>query len=256
MTSQPHCSSALCIVVALMAASGWAATENMTDTNVYSTNGTIREGDYCNVTSRDFVNPNFLSEYTVAGDGCTLEDDTKSSCFCAPVLNNDEALSDWKWQCGGTVNFGPVPGKTCPTRVPVPSLLGLGNESESGVVESMLGAGAVCNSTIHPTGYAGDEVCAYSECESGGDRAAVCACVNTENLGVKGGGEEWFCLHSQCECTLAVAGTEEGDAGKDDKAARGGSSPTGSGGATAGGSVFGVAMAVLATAGTAVLCVL
>jgi hypothetical protein len=156
------------------------------------------EGDYCNVTSRDFLNANFSSVHTVAGEGCTVGGNSNlSSCYCAPVLNNNESLSDWTWQCGDKVSFGPTNGKTCPAEVPVLSPFNNNNT----VAESALGVGASCNLTVHPSGRYGDEVCGYSTCEDGGDYSAVCACVDLERVrGIEGAGQQWFCLHSKCGC--------------------------------------------------------
>jgi hypothetical protein len=173
------------------------------------------EGDYCNVTSRDFLNANFSSVHTVAGDGCTVvgggvdgSNNTLSSCYCAPVLNNNESLSDWTWQCGDKVSFGPTNGKTCPAKVPV--LPPFDNNINNTVAESALGVGAYCNLTVHPSGRYGDEVCGYSTCEDGGDYSAVCACVDLERVrGIEGAGQQWFCLHSKCGCGEEVEPDQE-----------------------------------------------
>ena len=42
-------------------------------------------------------------------------------------------------------------------------------------------------------------MCPYSECDEGGDTSAVCACIDLAKYGL-GEGEEWFCLHSTCDC--------------------------------------------------------
>lgn len=155
----------------------------------------FEEGDACGVTSRDFLNYDFASNYTVAGEGCTLGNET--GCYCAPDFSDNAALSDWKWQCNDTVKFGPVEGKVCPATVPVPKKNGI---SDSSFEESMLGVPVYCNTTIHPTGRGGDEVCDYSECETGGSFSAICACVDLDDRGI-GGGVQWFCMHSKCSCT-------------------------------------------------------
>lgn len=94
---------------------------------VAAANGAFKEGDECGVTAADFVNVDFSADYLVAGEeGCTI--DGKTQCYCAPNLTDGESQGTFQWQCGGTVNFGPVEGKECPATVPVPKnsdILGL-----------------------------------------------------------------------------------------------------------------------------------
>jgi hypothetical protein len=147
----------------------------------------------------NFLEDDFLGSYTVAGAGCTLSDGAEQ-CFCAPDLQDDESLSEWKWQCGEDVQFGPKNDKVCPESVPVPKKYGVDSIL---FTEEMLGVPVACDPDIHPTGYPGDEVCAYSECESGGEYSAVCACVDLAQRGVENGGTQWFCLHATCQCEAA-----------------------------------------------------
>lgn len=168
--------------VALLAASSVAA---------------FQDGDPCGVTSQDFMEAEYLGDYRVAGAGCSLSDGGEE-CFCAPDLADAENLSEWKWQCGETVQFGPKNDKVCPESVPVPKKYGVDSVSFS---EAMLGVPVACDPALHPTGHPGDEVCGYSECEqAGGEYSAVCACVDLEARGVEGGGQQWFCLHATCQC--------------------------------------------------------
>jgi hypothetical protein len=70
--------------------------------------------------------------------------------------------------------------------------------------EELEGVPVPCNTTIHPTGYPGDEVCGYSECESGGSYTAVCGCVDsgTRTDPTESSGMQWICIHSTCGCSL------------------------------------------------------
>ena len=133
----------------------------------WATNAAFQEGDSCGVQSADFVLPEFLGDYAVAGQGCTLEGDGADGCFCAPDLNDNERLSEWKWQCNTDSQlFGPKNGKVCPDRVPVPKQYGVDSEEFSIALQQV---GVPCDPAEHPTGHLGDEVCGYSECEDGGE---------------------------------------------------------------------------------------
>ena len=172
----------------------------------------FQNGDTCGVTSSKFLTYDYRSDYMVAGEaGCTLGDDT--GCFCAPNLADGESLSEWQWQCNGTVNFGPATSKTCPDLVPVPKGLGLLESVRDRNRERSLQADKIpigtesqqekmsvsCDTAIHPTGRPGDEVCAYSDCDEGGDHSAICACVDLGKYGI-GVGMEWVCMHATCSC--------------------------------------------------------
>ncbi|KAG7353581.1 hypothetical protein IV203_002936 [Nitzschia inconspicua] len=159
----------------------------------------FRNGDTCGVSSQDFLNYNFQSDFLVAGEeGCTLGDDTH--CYCAPDLSDGESLGEWKWQCNNSVQFGPSrPEKICPESVPVTKGMG-----DLDVVFNRRGLQfqpeqVSCDTSIHPTGRPGDEVCAYSSCDEGGDHSAICACVDLEQYG-HGEGMEWVCMHATCSC--------------------------------------------------------
>ena len=164
------------------------------------------EGDQCGVNMGNFLEDEFLGSYAVAGPGCTLSDGAEP-CFCAPDLQDTESLSEWKWQCGDDVQFGPKNDKVCPASVPIPKKYGVDSIL---FTEALLGVPVVCDPDIHPTGYPGDEVCAYSECESGGEYSALCACVDLAVRGVENGGTQWFCLHATCQCEADEE--EDGDA--------------------------------------------
>ena len=178
----------------------------------------FQNGDTCGVTSSDFLSYDYRSDYMVAGAaGCTLGDD--SGCFCAPNLADGESLSEWQWQCNGVVNFGPASSKTCPVLVPVPKGLGLlesvrdrNRERSLQVDKVFVGTesqqqkmSVACDIALHPTGRPGDEVCAYSDCDEGGDHSAVCACVDLGKYGI-GVGMEWVCMHATCSCGDRDAG--------------------------------------------------
>jgi len=155
----------------------------------------FKQGDACGVTSADFMESEYLGDYAVSGPGCALSDGGEE-CFCAPDLSDSENLSEWKWQCGEDVQFGPKGDKVCPDSVPVPKKYGVDSVSFS---EAMLGVPVPCDTSVNPTGYPDDEVCGYSECEQGGEYSAVCACVDLEER-VPGAGQQWFCLHATCAC--------------------------------------------------------
>lgn len=162
-----------------------------------ATTDMFREGDTCNVTSSDFFKLDFGGEYRVAGKtGCTFVEggQVKEDCFCGIDYEDESTLSEWKWQCNGTVVFGPGEGKVCPDTVPVPKRVGL--------VEEQLAAfdPVECDTTINPTGQRGDPVCAYSDCDDGGSTSSICGCVNKTAYGL-GDGVQWFCMHSTCSCS-------------------------------------------------------
>ena len=165
------------------------------------------EGDLCGVNMKNFLEDDFLGSYTVAGAGCTLSDGAEQ-CFCAPDLQDAENLSEWKWQCGEDVQFGPKNDKVCPNSVPIPKKYGVDSIL---FTEALLGVPVVCDLDIHPSGYPGDEVCAYSECEDGGEYSAICACVDLANVGGGNTGTQWFCLHATCQCEASEEAAE-GDA--------------------------------------------
>jgi len=162
----------------------------------------IKQGDTCGVESKDFMEAEYLGDYAVAGAGCSLSDGGEK-CFCAPDLSDEENLSEWKWQCGDNVQFGPKNDKVCPDTVPVPKKYGVDSVSFS---EAQLGVPVECDTATNPIGYPDDEVCGYSECEDGGEYSAVCACVDLEKRGVQGGGQQWFCLHATCACEAEDSG--------------------------------------------------
>ena len=168
------------------------------------------------MTSSNFLNYDYRSDYMVAGEtGCSLGDD--SGCFCAPNLTDGDALSEWEWQCNGVVNFGPITSKICPDLVPVAKGLGLlesvdnrnrarslqadevGKIASVGTESMQQKIGVECDTSIHPTGRPGDEVCPYSDCDEGGDHSAICACVDLSKYGM-GDGMEWVCMHATCSC--------------------------------------------------------
>ena len=181
----------------------------------------FQNGDTCGVSSKDFLNYDYRSEYMVAGDtGCSLGDDI--GCFCAPNLSDGQSLGEWEWQCNGVVNFGPVSSKICPDVVPVAKGLGkleiVVNRNRARFLEAdkivSIGTESMqqkmrvaCNTAIHPTGHPEDEVCPYSDCDEGGDHSAICACIDLDQYGM-GVGMEWVCMHSTCSC-----GEEDGQNG-------------------------------------------
>jgi hypothetical protein len=158
--------------------------------------GTFQNGDSCGVKSSDFVNDYFAGKFLVAGtSGCNLSDD-ETGCFCAPDFDDQDPLSEWKWQCNDSVDFGPVDGKVCPDTMPIPKeSLPFEIEVSRSAAENTL----ACDTSVHPTGRPGDEVCPYSDCDQGGDTSAICGCVNLANYGM-GEGQQWFCLQSTCSC--------------------------------------------------------
>mmetsp|Transcript_4651 Transcript_4651/g.5317 ORF Transcript_4651/g.5317 Transcript_4651/m.5317 type:complete len:310 (-) Transcript_4651:200-1129(-) len=209
-----------------------------------SSSAVFQKGDTCGVTSRDFMNYDYRSDYMVAGsEGCQIGegDTTESGCFCAPNLEDGEGLGEWEWQCNNVVNFGPNPatGKVCPSKVPVPkglgelkwviksdrarALEGVDDEAADdapvpvvasvGTESQQQQLSVPCNLDIHPTGRPGDEVCPYSDCDTGGKHSAICACIDLEKYGM-GTGTEWVCMHATCQCEDSATETDT-DGGTD-----------------------------------------
>lgn len=163
----------------------------------------FHEGDTCGVKSSDFFNGYFVGDYLVAGaEGCTLADG-QTGCYCAPDLTDGQSLGEWKWQCNGLVAFGPADGKTCPSTIPVPK----GYEDLEVVPKQATTPVVACNTTVNPTGQEGDEVCPYSDCDTGGDTSAICACVDLAKYDL-GDGQQWICMHSTCSCEAKVSEDE------------------------------------------------
>jgi hypothetical protein len=169
-------------------------------------------GDSCGVTSKDFLNYDYQSDYLVSGqEGCNLGQDTR--CFCAPDLADGESLSEWKWQCNDSVTFGPnvTAGKVCPESIPVSK--GLGDLdvvlNRRDLQQNSTQQRASCDTAVNPTGRPGDEVCPYSSCDEGGDHSAICACIDLSKYGL-GDGMEWICMHATCSC-----GDEENEGEED-----------------------------------------
>jgi hypothetical protein len=150
----------------------------------------IKDGDECGVISADLFKSDFAGDYLVAGPtGCTLEGGSKTDCYCAPNLVDGTRLSSWTWQCGaGTVQFGPKEEKQCPAW------------SIDQIPKNGVGEPVSCNTTIHPGGRQGDEVCGYSDCTEGGSTSAICACIDPSSLGQGNETPRWQCLHSTCSC--------------------------------------------------------
>ena len=169
----------------------------------------FQDGDLCGVKSSDFLNDYFEGDYLVAGaTGCTLSDGSEG-CYCAPDLNDQDSLSEWKWQCNGSVEFGPVGDKICPESVPVPK-----GYKDILIVPKQAGDSEfACNTTVNPTGRPGDAVCPYSDCDEGGSGSAICGCVDLAAYNM-GEGMQWFCMHSTCSCegTAEDVAADEGGA--------------------------------------------
>ena len=165
---------------------------------VVSDSELLQRGDFCGVLGKDFLNENFTGSVAVAGDGCVSGNNT--NCLCAPNFDDGQSLSGFVWQCNGDVKFGPKNGKVCPPKVPVVKSMGIDSIDFS---ESLLGVPVPCNTSIHPGGRPGDEVCGYSECETGGSFSAICGCVDLgQRDEVDSVGSQWICLHSTCGCKL------------------------------------------------------
>lgn len=137
------------------------------------------EGDSCGVTSADFFKDDFKGDYLVAGTfGCDLSG-VEQRCYCAPDLEDNDRLGEWKWQCNNSVKFGPIEGKVCPATQP--------NQQ-------------TCDTAVNPTGRSDDPVCSYSECDlPDGKESAICACINLSEYGM-GEGMQWSCLPATCGC--------------------------------------------------------
>jgi hypothetical protein len=173
------------------------------DTATIDQSSGTQEYDYCGVDGRKFLDYNFTGNFNVAGVGCTLGN--RTNCLCSIDYNDQSSLSPFTWQCG-TVEFGPKGDKICPEKVPVVKTMGVDSID---FTESMLGVVVECNTTLHPTGFPGDEVCGYSECESGGNYSAICGCVDESlvpNATTKEG-MQWICLYSACNCPGAIEPT-------------------------------------------------
>lgn len=166
-----------------------------------SVGSALLNGELCGIEGKDFFNDNFTGRVAVAGNGCVSGADT--NCLCAPNFDNQATLKGFVFQCNGMVNFGPKKGKVCPATVPVIKRVGVASIN---FTESSIGVPVPCNTTIHPTGYPGDESCGYSECESGGSFTALCGCVDF-GAGSPGrpSGMIWTCVHSTCGCDLNTA---------------------------------------------------
>jgi hypothetical protein len=159
----------------------------------------FKEGDSCEINGADYMDYNFTGQYTVAGKGCSLENNTKTNCLCSIDYTDGTDKSPFIWQCFGAVKFGPIEGKICPKTVPVVKQTGV---KEIDFSESQLDVPVPCNSS-HPTGYGGDDACGYSECETGGSYSAICGCT----------GKYWICLHSKCNCGDMAADSGSGNNG-------------------------------------------
>jgi hypothetical protein len=159
----------------------------------------FKEGDSCEINGADYMDYNFTGQYTVAGEGCSLENNTKTNCLCSIDYTDENQQGLFIWQCFGAVKFGPKEGKICPDTVPVVKQTGVKPIDFS---ESQLGVAVPCNSS-HPVGYNDDYACGYSECESGGSYSALCGCVE----------KEWICLHSKCNCGDMAADSGSGNNG-------------------------------------------
>lgn len=160
----------------------------------------VMPGDVCGINGADFLNDDFGGTNLVSGPGCTLGGSGEfSQCFCHPTQDGDP-FGEWTWQCNaGTVGppvlFGPAAGKECPASIPVPRDYDFVRPS--------------CDTSVNPTGQAGDPSCPYHNCDQGGNNSAVCGCVDLGAFGM-GDGQKWFCLHSSCSSADGYCGIEEG----------------------------------------------
>jgi hypothetical protein len=159
----------------------------------------LQQGDLCGIEGSNFLDDNFTGTITVAGEGCVSANN--ANCLCAPNFDDPASLSGFTFQCNGKVSFGPQNGKVCPEKVPVIKRVGVDSID---FTEDLVGAVIPCNTSIHPMGYPGDEVCGYSECESGGSFSAICGCVDLGTRGDTGMsiGMQWICMHSTCGCSF------------------------------------------------------
>jgi hypothetical protein len=156
---------------------------------VQRTGAIVQEYDLCGVDGERVTDYNYTVEHNLAGDGCTLGN--KTNCICSIDYSDQSSpLPPFKWLCG-TVEFGPKGTKTCPPTVPVVKQIRVDSPN---FTESMLDVTVPCNTTIHPTGYPGDESCGYSECESGGNFTALCGCVDfSQHQYNIADGVQWVC---------------------------------------------------------------
>ena len=182
------------------------------------TEGGFQDGDVCGVIGSDFMNDDFSGDFLVAGaKGCTFGD-LQEGCYCAPDFVDKVSMSEWKWQCGETVKFGPAEGKVCPDTVPLakglPGIFVVPRRSLDSAEVGAAGNGddvwqpIECDLSIHPSGRPGDEVCPYSDCDEGGNNSAICGCVELSKYGM-GVGQRWFCMHSTCSCVDEEEGEQE-----------------------------------------------
>lgn len=152
----------------------------------------VKIGDKCGISGSELLSPDFEGRFTVSGPGCSIG--SEAECYCAPVLGDNQPLSEWAVQCNsdatGAVPFGPIDNKVCPTNIPVPA--------------GFKGQNPDCDTGVHPTGLKGDPSCPYSNCASGGNSSAVCGCVDLQMYQM-GEGMKWYCLHSTCDCDLKLA---------------------------------------------------
>lgn len=84
------------------------------------------------------------------------------------------------------VAFGRADGKTCPITMPVPK----GFDDVEVFVPKQATAVMESNTTVNPTGQAGDEVCPDSDCDTGGDTSVICACVDLAKYDLADG-QQW-----------------------------------------------------------------
>ena len=172
------------------------------------------EYDFCGIYGANALDDNYTGTHPVAGLGCTLDD--KTHCLCSIDYNRPSERSPFIWQCGGQVEFGPKGNKVCPDTVPVIKPTGV--DSMDFTESPTLGVVVECDTKLHPSGYPGDELCGYSECESGGDSSAICACVDFTGLvDANRTGMQWICLHSKCNCPADVPVEDVGPISDSDK---------------------------------------
>jgi hypothetical protein len=132
----------------------------------------IQIGDDCGVDGSKFLDFSFGGSYRVSGaPGCTLEGQT--GCYCAPIVGDGDPTANWIWQCESlhNIEFGPKGGKTCPAVEPVPR----------GYVGELR---PTCDTTLHPTGLAGDPSCPFATCDQPGGYSSLCGCVDLELYGL------------------------------------------------------------------------
>lgn len=163
----------------------------------------VSEGDPCGINGGDFLDDSFGGTNAVSGPGCTLADGS-TDCYCASIKGDENPFGEWVWQCNTPeetkVEFGPREGKECPAAIPVPKDYDF--------------AQPLCDTSIHPTGLAGDPSCPYHDCDEGGDMSAVCGCVDMAAYQM-GEGMAWYCLHSTCSSDDGFCGTVNGGGEQD-----------------------------------------